>query len=223
MIANVRAGGAAVNALASRHGARIVLVDVGVSGDLSAVRRAPVVPLRSLRVRAGTRTLRRESALTRAEALQALEVGASVAAQAAADGADLLALGEIGIANTTAAAALVCAFTGAPPEEIVGSGTGLGTEALAHKIAVVRDALSLHRPAREDALSVLAALGGLEIAAMAGCALEAARPRLPIVVDGFIASAAALGPFRLDAAATRYLPPSHPAPEPCARAALRAL
>jgi nicotinate-nucleotide--dimethylbenzimidazole phosphoribosyltransferase len=223
MVANVMAGGAAVNALASRHGARIVLVDVGVSGDLSAVPRAPVVPLRSLRVRAGTRNLRREPALTRAEALQALEAGASVAAQAAADGADLLALGEIGIANTTAAAALVCAFTGAPPEEIVGSGTGLGTEALAHKIAVVRDALALHRPAREDALSVLAALGGLEIAAMAGCALEAARHRLPVVVDGFIASAAALVAFRLDPAVTSYLLASHASAERGARAALRAL
>jgi nicotinate-nucleotide--dimethylbenzimidazole phosphoribosyltransferase len=223
MVANVMSGGAAVNALASRHGSRIALVDVGVSGDLSAVPRAPVVPLRSLRVRAGTRNLRREPALTRAETLQALEVGASVAAQAAADGADLLALGEIGIANTTPAAALVCAFTGAPPDEIVGSGTGLGTEALAHKIAVVRDALALHRPDREDALSVLAALGGLEIAAMAGCALEAARHRLPVVVDGFIASAAALVACRLDPAVTSYLLAAHASAERGARVALRAL
>ncbi|GAC1341601.1 MAG: hypothetical protein NVSMB23_13350 [Myxococcales bacterium] len=223
MIANVMAGGAAVNALARLHQARIVLVDVGVAGDLSAVPRAPVVALRSLRVRAGTRNLRREPALTRAEALQALEAGASVAAQAAAEGADLLALGEIGIANTTAAAALVCAFTGAPPEEIVGSGTGLGSEALAHKIAVVRDALALHRPDCEDALSVLAALGGLEIAAMAGCALEAARHRLPVVLDGFIASAAALVAFRLEPSVSSYLLAAHASAERGARAALRAL
>src|SRR5258707_2073926 len=136
MIANVRAGGAAVNALASRHGARIVLVDVGVSGDLSAVPRAPVVPLRSLHVRAGTRNLRREPALTRAETLQALEVGASVAAQAAADGADLLALGEIGIANTTASAALICAFTVSPPDDIAGYGQGLCTKALTPNYAL---------------------------------------------------------------------------------------
>jgi nicotinate-nucleotide--dimethylbenzimidazole phosphoribosyltransferase len=223
MVANVMAGGAAANALAAHHGARIVLVDVGMAGDLSAVPRAPVVPLRSLRVRAGTRNLRREPALTRTEALHALDAGASVAAQAAAEGADLIALGEIGIGNTTSAAALVCALTRAPADEVVGIGTGLGMDALAHKIAVVRDALALHRPNAEDPLSILAALGGLEIAAMAGCALEAARHRLPVVVDGFIASAAALVAARLDPAVTRYLLAAHASAEQGARAALRAL
>jgi nicotinate-nucleotide--dimethylbenzimidazole phosphoribosyltransferase len=212
-----------VNALAGRHGARIVLVDVGVAGDLSAVPRAPVVALRSLRVRAGTRNLRREPALTRAEALHALDAGASVAAQAAEDGADLLALGEIGIGNTTSAAALVCAFTGESADEVVGTGTGLGTAAFAHKIAVVRDALALHRPDAEDALGVLAALGGLEIAAMAGCAIEAARHRLPVVVDGFIASAAALLASRLDPGVITYLLAAHASAERGARGALRAL
>jgi nicotinate-nucleotide--dimethylbenzimidazole phosphoribosyltransferase len=224
MVANVMAGGAAVNVLAHEHGVALRLIDAGVAGDLASVPRTPLVPLERRAVRAGTRNLRTEAALSLDEAGQAMAVGGAVAAEAIAAGALLLGAGEIGIGNTTAAAALVCAFTGAAPDAIVGSGTGLDEAARQRKVAVVTDALRRHRAeAATDPLATLASLGGLEIAAMAGFYLEAARRRVPVVLDGFIADAAALVAQALDANVTAYLMASHASAERGARAALAQL
>ena len=223
MVANVMSGGAAINALARQAGAEITLVDVGVAGDLSGVPLRPVVSLLRRSIRAGTRNMRRERCLLRGEAEAALSVGAALAAKAVAEGADAVLLGEIGIGNTTAAAALMSALLGVPARDVVGQGTGIGADVIARKIAVVEDALALHGPDRNDPLDVLSAVGGLEIAAMAGCALEAARRRVPIVLDGYVTNAAALVAAAIDPGVVPYLLASHVSPELGARVALEHL
>jgi nicotinate-nucleotide--dimethylbenzimidazole phosphoribosyltransferase len=223
MLANVMSGGAATNAIASESGVEILLTDVGVAGDLSATPTEPVVAKRSCRVRSATGNLRREAAMTREEVERALDVGAEVARVAAQSGADVIGLGEIGIGNTTAAAALTCVFTRANPAQVVGRGTGVGDDVLARKLAVVEDALALHRPDPADPIGALAAVGGLEIAALAGCALEAARRRLAVVLDGFVTNAAALAAAGIDRGVRKYLLASHASPEPGASIALREL
>jgi len=199
------------------------LVDVGVAGDLSAAPRAPVVPLRSCRVRAGTRNATLEPALTRAEASAAIEVGARMADELAAGGCGLLAVGEIGIGNTTAAAALIAALTGRGPEDVVGAGTGIDEATRARKREVVARTLERHRRQLSDPLGALAAVGGLEIAAIVGFLLESARRRIPVVLDGVVTNAAALVAAAMAPALPPYLLAAHRSPEPGAAIALGAL
>jgi nicotinate-nucleotide--dimethylbenzimidazole phosphoribosyltransferase len=217
------AGGAAVNALSRANGVEIALVDVGIAGDLSAAPTAPLVPLAARRVRAGTRNLRREAAMTVDEARRAMDAGAVTARRAVEGGADIVGLGEIGIGNTTAAAALVAAFTGAVPSAAVGRGTGIDDAVRARKVRVVQEALARHRGATAEPLGVLASLGGLEIAAMVGCALEAARLGVPVVLDGVVAGAAALVAVAMEPCLHGYLLAAHLSPEPAARLALERL
>jgi len=223
MTATVMSGGAAVSAIAKDCGLDIMLTDVGIAGDLSALPRAPVVALRTCRVRSGTANLARESAMTRAEVESAMAVGVEAAQAAIAAGSHALALGEIGIGNTTAAAALVCAFSGVAPALVVGRGTGVSEQVLARKIRVVERALALHRPDVADPVGVLAALGGLEIAALVGCAVEGARQHVPIVLDGFVTNAAALVAVALQPHVGSYLLAAHGSPEPGAQTALARL
>jgi nicotinate-nucleotide--dimethylbenzimidazole phosphoribosyltransferase len=222
-VANVMSGGAAVNAMAGEARIEIDLVDVGLAGDLSAVPTAPVVPLRHAKVRSGTENLRSLRAMLREEAEAAIAVGRAVAKEAIHRGADAIGLGEIGIGNTTSAAALACIFTGSEPGLVVGRGTGIDDDVLARKIAVVDDALRRHHPRADDPVGALAAVGGLEIAALVGCALEAARHRVPVVLDGFVTNAAALVAVRIDPEVRRYLLASHVSPEPGAARALESL
>jgi nicotinate-nucleotide--dimethylbenzimidazole phosphoribosyltransferase len=223
MACNVMSGGAACAVMARRRGVELVAVDVGIAGDLSAAPVAPLVALVSARVRAGTSNLRVRAAMTPAEVGAAMEAGRAIAERLHADSVQLAALGEIGIGNTTAASALVSVFTGAPPEQTCGRGTGIGDTTLARKIDVVRDALRLHGVSREDPVGALAAVGGLEIAAMAGFLLRASTLRLPVVLDGFVTNAAALAAQAIDPAATRRWLASHASPEPGARIALERL
>jgi nicotinate-nucleotide--dimethylbenzimidazole phosphoribosyltransferase len=220
MVANVMAGGAAVNALAREASADIALVDVGVAGDLSSVPTRPLVPLLARSIRRGTRNLRRQPAMTREDVAAAMATGASVAAHAVTDGSDAILLGEIGIGNTTAAAAVMSALLGVPAESVVGPGTGVAGDVLRRKIAVVGEALALHRPDPRDPLGVLAAVGGLEIAALAGCALEGARRRVPVVLDGFVTHVAALAAAAIDSGVVAYFLASHVSAEPGSRRAL---
>lgn len=223
MVVNVMAGGAAVNALARTTGVDLVLVDVGVAGDLSAAPTHPLVPLSSHAVRRGTGNIRREPAMTTRDGEAALAVGEAVARDASDAGADVILLGELGIGNTTSAAALTCFYTAAPPSHVVGRGTGISDAVLARKIDVVADALALHGPFVHSPIDALARLGGLEIAAMAGCALEAARRRLPVVLDGFVTNAAALVAQAMDPNVVGYLLAGHVSPEPGAALALARL
>jgi nicotinate-nucleotide--dimethylbenzimidazole phosphoribosyltransferase len=192
MVCNIMAGGAAISVLARRHRVEIALVDVGVAGDLSAAPIQPEIPLQSRKVRAGTGNLRSEPAMTRAEAEAAIDVGASTADACIDRGARIVGTGEIGIGNTTAGAALICAITGASADDIVGTGTGVDEATRARKRAVVAEALRLHAPATDDPVGVLAAVGGLELAALVGFIVRSAERRVPVVLDGFLAGACAL-------------------------------
>ncbi len=223
VVANVMSGGAAINAIASECGLEITLVDVGVSGDLSSAPTRPVVALRREKVRHGTRNMLVEAALTPTEAEQAILVGRKMAGEAADSGAGVLCLGEIGIGNTTAAAALVSIFSGKPPREVVGAGTGVSGAARERKVQVVERALARHDPRADRPLDALGAVGGLEIAALAGCALEGARRRLPVILDGVVTQAAALVAEAIDPGVSAFLLASHVSPEPGSPIALSRL
>jgi nicotinate-nucleotide--dimethylbenzimidazole phosphoribosyltransferase len=173
-------------------------------------------------VRAGTGNLAREPAMTVAEARQALDVGAAVAARLVADGARCLVTGDMGIGNTTPSAALVAAFTGRPAAEVTGRGTGIDDPTLARKIAAVEAGLA-RTPQRDDPVAVLASLGGIEIAALTGFVVGGAAARVPVVVDGVIAGAAALTAARLVPAVVPFCFAGHRSTEPAARVVLETL
>ncbi|HEY3534697.1 MAG TPA: nicotinate-nucleotide--dimethylbenzimidazole phosphoribosyltransferase [Pedococcus sp.] len=218
MVANFLAGGAAINVLARHAGAQVRVVDVGVAGEVPEA-----TGLVAAKVRAGTADLSVEPAMTAAEALEALEVGITQANALVDEGVRLLVAGDMGIANTTASAALVSVFTGRAPVGVTGRGTGIDDETLARKTEVVSRALALHRPSAEDPLGALAAVGGLEHAAIAGFLLAAAARRTPVVVDGVIACAAALVAQALAPEAVGYFVAGHRSAEPGATAALEHL
>ncbi|MBQ1091189.1 nicotinate-nucleotide--dimethylbenzimidazole phosphoribosyltransferase [Streptomyces sp. B93] len=187
MVANFLGGGAVCNAFAGQVGAEVCIVDVGVASDL------PATPgLLPRKVRPGTADMTTGPALTREEVKQAIEVGIDTARDLVAAGNKALLTGEMGIANTTASAALISVFTGADPAEVTGRGTGINDETLARKTEVVRRAIELHQPDPADPVGVLAAFGGLEHAAMVGLLLGGASLRTPVILDGVSAGAAAL-------------------------------
>ncbi|MFI8086942.1 nicotinate-nucleotide--dimethylbenzimidazole phosphoribosyltransferase, partial [Streptomyces sp. NPDC086080] len=187
MVANFLGGGAVCNAFAAQVGAEICIVDVGVSSDL------PATPgLLPRKIRAGTSDMTTGPAMTREEAKRAIEVGIETARDLVAAGNKALLTGEMGIANTTASAALISVFTGADPSEVTGRGTGINDETLVRKTDVVRRALELHQPDPADPIGVLAAVGGFEHAAMVGLLLGGASLRTPVILDGVSAGAAAL-------------------------------
>lgn len=188
MLRNIGAGGAAISVLARRFGYELVVTDVGVETDTST---APFTGVRYRRVAAGTGNFLEGPAMTHAQARDAIEIGIETVREAISGGVALLGIGEMGIANSTPAAAILAAVTGIAPARIAGRGTGVDDRALAHKVAVIETALRLHRARLGSGLSMLAAIGGLELAAMAGACLGAAAARVPVVVDGFIATAAA--------------------------------
>ncbi|ADH68837.1 nicotinate-nucleotide--dimethylbenzimidazole phosphoribosyltransferase [Nocardiopsis dassonvillei] len=187
MVHNFLEGGAVVNAFAAQVGAEVTVVDVGVAADLP---RAPGLLAR--KVARGTADLTQGPALTREQTLQALECGIEVARDLVSAGNRCLVTGDMGIANTTPAAALVCAFTGADPAHATGRGTGVDDAVYAHKVDVVRRALAEHPVDPADPIGTLAALGGLEHAALAGFVLGGAALRVPVLLDGVIAGSAAL-------------------------------
>ncbi|WP_234482701.1 nicotinate-nucleotide--dimethylbenzimidazole phosphoribosyltransferase, partial [Streptomyces sp. MBT49] len=187
MVANFLGGGAVCNAFATQVGAEVCVVDVGVAADL------PATPgLLPRKIRAGTSDMTTGPAMTREEAKQAIEVGIETARDLVAAGNKALLTGEMGIANTTASAALISVFTGADPAEVTGRGTGINDETLARKTEVVRRALEVHQPDPADPIGVLAAIGGFEHAAMVGLLLGGASLRTPVILDGVSAGAAAL-------------------------------
>lgn len=218
MVANFAAGGAAVCQLARHAGAELVVVDVGVAGDVSALD-----GVRHAKVAAGTRNLAVGPAMTREQAAEAVWTGVEVARELATAGVALVGVGEMGIGNTTAAAALTAALTGSTPATVVGPGTGLDSEGVARKADVVARGLGVNSPDPDDQLGVLAALGGLEIAGMTGVVLGCASAGVCVVSDGFISGSAALVGVRMCPAAAGYVFPSHRSAEPGHRIVLEAL
>jgi nicotinate-nucleotide--dimethylbenzimidazole phosphoribosyltransferase len=187
MVANFLAGGAVVNAFAAQAGAEVTVIDVGVAADLD-----PVPGLMPRKIAKGTRDFTEGPAMTRDQAVMAITTGIEVARDLVAAGNRCLVTGDMGIANTTASAALICAFTGADPVEATGRGTGIDAATYARKIDVVCRGLARHRPDPADPVGVIAAFGGFEHGALAGFILGAAALRVPVILDGVIAGAAAL-------------------------------
>jgi nicotinate-nucleotide--dimethylbenzimidazole phosphoribosyltransferase len=218
MLLNFARGGAAINVLARQAGARVVVVDMGTAHPPP-----PRPEIRVQRIGAGTANFTRGPAMTRAQALEALAAGATLAEALARDGVGLIGIGDMGIGNTTASSALAAVFTGAPPEEVTGRGTGIDDETFRRKVDVIRRGLALNRPDPNDAVDALAKVGGFEIAGLAGVVLGAAAARLPVVVDGFIAGAAALAAVRLAPRTGGYLIASHRSVEAGHRLVLQAL
>lgn len=229
MVANFLNGGAAINVLARRAGADVFCVDVGVKGDLAGPAleqdAAPEAAARLLsrKVRPGTGNMARGEAMTRAEALRAILVGAELAERLAADGYRLLATGEMGIGNTTPSAAVAAVLTGAEIDAVVGRGTGIDDAGLTRKREAVARAIRVNRPDRENPVDVIGKVGGLEIAGLAGLILGAAKSRSAVIVDGFISSVAALAAVRMAPGAAAYLFPSHLSAEPGHRLVMEAL
>jgi nicotinate-nucleotide--dimethylbenzimidazole phosphoribosyltransferase len=218
MVANFLASGAVVNAIAEQAGAEVCVIDVGVIAELPA---APGLLPR--KVRPGTADMTTGPAMSRQEAERAIEVGIETARDLVAAGNRCVVTGDMGIANTTASAALVAVFTGAEPGEVTGRGTGVDDETWARKVDVVRRALARHQPDPADPVGTLAAVGGLEHAALAGFVLGAAALRVPVVLDGVIACAAALAARALAPEAVHCLVAGHLSTEPGAGRALTAL
>lgn len=215
MVETFLSGRAVINALARQNGVRLTVVDVGVAADLE-----PHPLLHQRRIRRGTDDLSRGPAMSRDDAAHAVATGIEIARRLVAEGYRCLLTGDMGIGNTTPAAALVAAFTGAPAEDVTGRGTGIDDATWYRKVDVVRQSLQVNQPDPQDPLGVLAAVGGFEHAATVGFLLGAAASRVPVIVDGVVASAAALAAARFAPDVVSALVAGHLSAEPGAARAL---
>lgn len=218
MVQNFVRGGAAINVLARQAGARVVVLDVGVAADLPGD-----LPIVHRKIAHGTANLAQEPAMSPEQALAAIAAGLDVIDDEIDRGLDVVGLGEMGIGNTTSASALVAALTRLRVADVTGRGTGIDEGTWRRKVAVIERALRIHAPDPSDPLDVLAKLGGLEIAALVGVTLGAAARRVPVVVDGFIATTAALVAVELCPVVRDYLIAAHRSVEPGHQAVLQRL
>lgn len=215
MVGNFLAGGAVINAFGRQVGAEVAVVDVGVAGDV-----APAPGLMARKVAAGTADMTQGPAMTPAQVQAAIEVGIDVARDLVAQGNRLLVTGDMGIANTTASAALISVFTGLGAGEVTGRGTGIDDETLAKKVAVIETAITVNQASLADPVGALAGVGGLEHAGLVGYLLAAAALRTPVILDGVIACSAALVARAIAPDAADYWVAGHRSVEPGASAAL---
>ncbi len=215
MVCNFLTGGAGINVLARQIGARVVVVDMGVAANLE-----PHPLLVSKKIALGTGNMTKEPAMSRKQAFRAIEAGIEVINEEVAKGLDIVGVGDMGIGNTTPSSAICAAITGEPAVKVTGKGTGIGDEQLASKVKVIETALALNKPDPKDAIDVLSKVGGFEIGGIAGVILGAAAQRIPVVIDGFIAGAAALITAKLCPKAKDYLIAAHLSVEKGHRAVL---
>lgn len=204
MVLNFVRGGAGINVLARLVGARVVVVDMGVIGGFP-----PTSGLVCRMIDFGTKNMARGPAMTRPQAMDAVEAGIEIVDGEAALGLDIVGTGDMGIGNTTASAAICAAFTGKPVAMVTGKGAGLDDTQLRHKIEVIEQVLKVNRPNRRDALDVLSKVGGFEIGGLAGVILGAAARRIPVVIDGFVSGAAAMVAVGLCPQVREYLIAAH--------------
>lgn len=200
--------------LCRQTGADVIPVDIGMVTDTKVMNR---------KIAYGTKNLTKEPAMTREEAIRALETGISMVQELAEQGYKVIATGEMGIGNTTTSSALAAVFLNRDVEEMTGRGAGLSSKGLEKKVQVIRDAIALHQPGFHDAIDVLACLGGFDIAGMAGLFIGGAICRIPVVLDGFISSVAALTAVQICPACRNYMLASHVSKEPAAQLVLDAL
>ena len=205
MVANFLRGGAAINVLARQADARVVVVDMGIANEIDDPRRNLI----RRRVGAGTANIARGPAMTREQAVESIQSGIEITEAEIGRGVDILATGDMGIGNTTSAAAIACALMNQVPENIAGRGTGVDDDGMKRKISVIKRALDINRPDANDALDVLSKVGGFEIGGLAGVMLAAAANRKPVVIDGFISTAAAMIAFTLAPAVRDYMIAAH--------------
>lgn len=218
MVMNFLSGGAAMNVLARHADADLVVVDIGVAVDL------PNHPLlKNRKIAYGTSNLAKGPAMTRRNAVAALECGIDVAEECIAGGTRILGTGEMGIGNTTSSAAITAVYSGEDIAAVCGRGTGVDDGKLQHKVRVIKEAIGINNPDNTDALDVLSKLGGYEIAGMAGVMLAAAAHGIPVLVDGFISGAAALIASNFHPQASQYMLASHLSEEPGHRVQLEIL
>lgn len=208
-VRNFLNGGGTINAFCRTAGAEFIAVDVGMKNDVDD---APGLVRR--KVLHAARDFSEGPAMTREEALACVQVGIDMARQEAAKGVSLLAAGEMGIGNTSPSSAIAAVLTGAPVEKVTGLGSGISSERLRAKIALIAQGIALNRPDPADAVDVLAKVGGPEIGAMAGLMLGGASLRIPVVVDGFIAGAAAAVAIGICPDVRQMLVGSHSSTEP---------
>ncbi len=204
MVLNFLRGGAAINVLARHVGARVVIVDMGVARDFD-----PHPSLVVKKIARGTANIARGPAMTRAQAEESIQRGVEVVEAEIQRGLDIVGTGEMGIGNTTPSAAIAAAFTGESPAKIAGRGTGVDDEGLRRKIGVIERALAVNQPNPKDGLNILAKVGGFEIGGLAGVILGAAANGKPVMVDGFISTAAAMIAVAIAPAARGYLVSAH--------------
>lgn len=217
MVLNFLSGGAAINVLARHVGADVRVVDLGIKGDMN------VPGILKRKVKHGTDNFTKGPAMSREEAIQALEAGIGVAEELIAEGYQILATGEMGIGNTTASSALISLLGGCTVEEAVGPGTGIDKSGILRKSDAICRGIAINQPNVQDALDVLSKMGGLEIAGLAGLMLGCAANRVPVVVDGFISTAAAVVAKRMAPKSTMYMIASHCSAEPAHRFSLQCL
>ncbi len=218
MVANFLAGGAAINVLADHAGARVRVVDAGVATDTGSDPR-----LETIRLGPGTADMTAGPAMSRELAERALAAGIAIVEDERAAGLDLVGCGEMGIGNTTSAAAIISAVTGRPPATVTGRGTGIDDATHALKVDAVETALRVNRPDPADGVELLAKVGGFEIGVLAGVYLGAAARGVPAMVDGVISGSAALIATAIEPNVREYLIASHRSPEPGHTATLEAL
>ena len=206
MVLSFVAGGAGINALARLAGARVVVVDMGVAGDLVAL--AAEGKILSRRMGAGTGNIARGPAMSREQAVACIEAGMAIAAELAPS-TDLFGTGDMGIGNTTPSAAIAAAITGKSAAEVTGRGTGIDDAQLARKAQIVEKALAVNCPNPADGIDVVAKVGGFEIAGLAGFILGAAAAGKPVIIDGYISTAAALVAWLVCPVSSEYMFAAH--------------
>jgi nicotinate-nucleotide--dimethylbenzimidazole phosphoribosyltransferase len=217
MVCNFLRGGAGINVLARHIGARVVVVDMGVAGNIPGLPDGPTAGagknegpnIKDKKINFGTKNMARGPAMTREEAVRSIEAGIEVFEDEFKDSLDIAGTGDMGIGNTTASSAIAAVFTGKPVLAVAGRGTGIDDKALGNKIRVIEKALALNAPRADDPIGVLSKVGGFEIGGLAGIILAAASRKVPVVIDGFISGAAALTAFHIEPRSRDYMIASH--------------
>lgn len=204
MVYNFLRGGAGINVLANHIGARVVVADLGVASDLDHSSRLIVK-----KINYGTKNIAKEAAMTKEEAVRAIEAGIEIFENELGRGIDIAGTGDMGIGNTTPSSAIVAAITGVSVENVTGRGTGIDDNAYSNKVEVIKAALEINKPDKRDALDVLSKVGGFEIGGLTGLILACASRRVPVVIDGFISGAAALIAYTLEPKVKDYMIASH--------------
>jgi nicotinate-nucleotide--dimethylbenzimidazole phosphoribosyltransferase len=226
MVYNFLRGGAGINILAKQVGARVVVVDMGVATPIQVTGdqlQNINIMFRDRKVNLGTKNFTKGPAMTQKEAIVSIQTGIEIVEKEASLGIDMLGTGDMGIGNTTPSAAIISVLTGQAVEKITGRGTGIDNATLKHKIAVIKKGISLNKPNPKDPIDVLAKVGGFEIGGLIGVILAAAARRIPVVVDGFISSAAAMLAIKLAPKVKHFLIASHCSAEKGHRLALEYL